>query len=151
MLGMRISRKAEYALRALIAMAREPAGRVHQIQELSRTENIPVKYLEQILLALRNGGLLGSKRGVGGGYTLQKLPAEISVGEVIELLDGPIAPIACALERPKEKCTCPDPAQCELRQFMRGVREQLDVLLFGKTIDDLLTLGRHRLVLAFDI
>ena len=65
---MRISRKAEYALRALVALARH--GRPLQIGELSRVENIPVKFLEQILLALRNDGLLASKRGVGGGYTL---------------------------------------------------------------------------------
>src|ERR1700728_4410704 len=66
-LGMRISKKAEYALRALAAIARQP--KCWQIQELSGRENIPIKFLEQILLALRHAGLLASKRGVGGGYT----------------------------------------------------------------------------------
>src|SRR5579862_5409592 len=67
--AVRISRKAEYALRALVALARH--GRPLQIGELSRVENIPVKFLEQILLALRNDGFLASKRGVGGGYALK--------------------------------------------------------------------------------
>src|SRR5258708_16820070 len=94
---MRISRKAEYALRALLLLARDNPDKVHQIQELSEAGRIPVKFLEQILLTLRNHGVLSSKRGVGGGYTLRRRPSEMSVLEVIELMDAPISPLPCAL------------------------------------------------------
>src|SRR5438093_11654287 len=104
---MRISKKAEYALRALVAIAR--LRRSAQVHELSRQENIPVKFLEQILLALKNAGILTSKRGVGGGYALRVGPSRITVGEVIRLMDGPLAPVPCAASQPDETCTCPDP------------------------------------------
>src|SRR4051794_28269196 len=120
---MRISKKAEYALRALVALARE--AKSWRIEELSARENIPIKFLEQILLALRHGGLLRSKRGVGGGYSLLRPASEISLGEVIRILDGPLAPIACAAERPGEMCSCPDPRTCPVRAAMSVVRRDL--------------------------
>ena len=118
---MRISKKAEYALRALVAMARTPA-RSWSIQEIASGERIPIKFLEQILLALRRGGVLNSKRGVGGGYTLVRAPEDISLGEVVVIFDGPLAPIACSAEQPAEHCTCPDPRTCPLRLIMTGSR-----------------------------
>ena len=136
---MRISRKAEYALRALVALGREP--RVWGIQELSERENIPVKFLEQILLTLRHAGLLTSKRGVGGGYALHRAAAEIAVADVIQTCDGPLAPVPCAAERPTEKCSCPDPRTCAVRLLMTSVRKDLAAMLGGKTIDDLLRLA----------
>ena len=90
---MKLSKKAEYALRALVAMGREREGTNFSIQDLARDERIPLKFLEQILLALKNGGLLRSKRGVGGGYQLVTHPARITLGEVITLFDGPFDPI----------------------------------------------------------
>lgn len=147
---MRISKKAEYALRALVAIARQPA-RSWSIQELAAGENIPIKFLEQILLALRHAGLLNSKRGVGGGYTLVRQPEEIHVSEVIELLDGPIAPVPCAAERPSEKCTCPDPRSCALRIMLTDVRRLLDQALGKKTIEDMVQSTPRGNTLAFDI
>src|SRR5690242_13614176 len=135
---MRISRKAEYALRALLLIAKDPPEKVHQIQEVSERGNIPVKFLEQILLILRNEGLLTSKRGVGGGYTLRKRPSEMVVLDVIEMLDGAIAPLPCALERSVEACGCPDLVHCPLRPLMRQARELLRDLFGNKTIQDLL-------------
>jgi Rrf2 family protein len=146
---MRISKKAEYALRALVVMAREP--RCHQIQALSRTENIPVKFLEQILLALRHAGVLSSKRGVGGGYTLRVDPSRITVGEVIVLLDGPLAPVPCAAAKPNEECSCPDPRTCSVRLFMTEVREKLEQQLGATSIEDLSRLGSQGAPLVFDI
>ncbi|MFZ4764435.1 MAG: RrF2 family transcriptional regulator [Roseimicrobium sp.] len=87
---MKISRKAEYALRAVLAMSRSTPGTVFSIQTLAVEEHIPLKFLEQILLVLRKGGLLQSRRGAGGGYHLVKAATRISVGEVIELVDGPL-------------------------------------------------------------
>lgn len=133
---MRLSKKAEYALRALVAIARQP--RSWPIQELSAQENIPIKFLEQILLALRHAGLLSSKRGVGGGYTLLKPAHQITLGEVLRVLDGPLAPVPCVAERPGEPCTCPNPDTCALRLTMATVRRELSALLESRTIDDML-------------
>ena len=148
---MRISRKAEYALRALLLIAKDPPEKVHQIQEVSEHGNIPVKFLEQILLTLRNEGLLTSKRGVGGGYTLRKRPSEMVVLDIIEMLDGPIAPLPCALERSIDPCGCPDPVHCPLRPLMRQARDQLRDLFGNKTIQDLLDEARGEHVLVFEI
>ena len=146
---MRISKKAEYALRALVAMARQP--RSWPIQELSTRENIPIKFLEQILLTLRHAGLLASKRGVGGGYTLAAQPSQITVGAVVRALDGPLAPVACAAERPAEECTCPDPRTCSVRLLMTQVRADLAAALENQTIADMLRLAPGADTLAFEI
>jgi Rrf2 family protein len=87
---MKISKKAEYALRALVAMSRSSVGTVFSIQTLASEESIPLKFLEQILLVLRKGGILHSRRGAGGGYQLARAAARISVGEILELIDGPL-------------------------------------------------------------
>ena len=146
---MRISRKAEYALRALVALARE--RRSWGIHELSERENIPVKFLEQILLALRHAGMLTSKRGVGGGYTLHRAADEITAAEIIRLFDGPLAPVPCAAERPTEKCTCPDPRTCSVRLLMLRVRADLAAALEKQTISDMLRLVPGADTLAFEI
>jgi Rrf2 family protein len=146
---MRISRKSEYALRALVFLARH-AGAC-QIQELSRREQIPVKFLEQILLTLRHAGFLASRRGVGGGYSLRMDPAQISVGEVIAAMDGPVAPVPCAAAVPAEKCTCPDPGRCAVRIFMTEVRVQLEETLAARSIEDLARLGTGGGILSFEI
>lgn len=146
---MRISRKAEYALRALVAIARQ--GKSCQIQELSVRENIPIKFLEQILLSLRHAGLLSSKRGVGGGYTLRKDPAAITVGEVIRTLDGPLALVPCAIEGQGEQCTCPDRTRCPVRLIMTEVRRDLAAMLEERTIEEMVKLAPSTEALAFDI
>ncbi len=122
-----------------------------QIHELSAQENIPIKFLEQILLAMRHAGLLASKRGVGGGYSLRKPASEISVGEVIRILDGPLAIVPCTVESPVESCTCPDPLTCPVRLMMTNVRRDLSAMLEGKTIDDMLKMAPPSGVIAFDI
>ena len=146
---MRISKKAEYALRALVVMARE--NKSWRIEELSARENIPIKFLEQILLALRHGGLLSSKRGVGGGYALLKPAAEVSLADIVEILDGPIAPIGCAAERPSETCSCPDPHTCPLRAMMSHVRSDLSEIMRSRSIEDMLRLAPGPDTLAFEI
>ena len=146
---MRISRKAEYALRALVALARH--GRPLQIGELSRVENIPVKFLEQILLALRNDGFLASKRGVGGGYTLKLAAEKIPVGEVVRALDGPVAPLPCAATTSNDvPCSCPDPRTCPIRRFMTQLHGEMNTLLDARTIEDLAKMDVGQ-ALAFEI
>ncbi len=94
---MRLSKRGEYGLRAMIALA-EPAlegdaPHMKQIKEISLRENISIKFLEQILLTLKNAGLLHSKMGVGGGYYLARSAGEITLGQIFRVLDGPVAPI----------------------------------------------------------
>ncbi len=147
---MRISKKAEYALRALTAMARH-ARKSWSIHELAAAERIPVKFLEQILLSLRRAGFLASKRGVGGGYILVRDAGEISVGDVIAVFDGPIAPVPCVNERGREGCSCPDPRTCPLRIMMTQVREEMAAALAERTIESLLRLSPGAADMAFDI
>jgi Rrf2 family transcriptional regulator, cysteine metabolism repressor len=147
---MRISKKAEYALRALAVIARQRT-KSWSIQELSDLEHIPLKFLEQILLTLRHAGVLASKRGVRGGYTLVRMPENIRLGEVIALFDGPLAPVPCAGEKPTQPCTCPDPRTCPLRQMMTGIRHEMAAMLESRTIEDLAKLAPTGTSLAFDI
>jgi Rrf2 family protein len=93
---MKISKKAEYAMRAVIGIARNPRNIPLQISELSNSESIPIKFLEQILLSLKKAGTLRSKRGASGGYYLEKDPSEISLGSILEIIDGPFDPIGLA-------------------------------------------------------
>jgi Rrf2 family protein len=146
---VRISRKAEYALRALVALARH--ARPLQIGELSRVENIPVKFLEQILLALRNDGFLASKRGVGGGYMLKQPAHKIPVGKVVRALDGPVAPLPCAATTSDDvPCSCPDPRTCPIRSFMTQLHGEMNALLDARTIEDLVRMDVGQ-ALAFEI
>lgn len=146
---MRISKKSEYALRALLVFVRRPGN--YQVQELSAQENIPVKFLEQILAALKRAGILSSKRGTGGGYALRANPALLSVGEVIEIMDGPLAPVSCAAEHSTERCSCPDMRTCAVRLLMTQVRDELATTLKGHTLSDMAALGRDSGGLAFEI
>jgi Rrf2 family protein len=146
---MRISKKAGYALRALAVMARR--GGSSSIHELSERERIPIKFLEQILLTLRHAGLLSSKRGVGGGYTLARPASEIGLLEIVQALDGPVAPLPCSAPRPTEPCTCPDPRTCPTRILMTEFRAKMVGWLGEKTLEDLVRLAPESGGLAFDI
>ena len=129
---MRLSKKGEYAVRALIEIgleAKQRPGNLIQISTVAQRTNIPEKFLEQILLALRNGGVLKSKRGVEGGYSLAKDAEDINLGEVIRLLDGPLAPIPCVSVTAYEACSCPDEASCGLRIAMQQVRDSIATIL----------------------
>jgi len=126
-------------------------GGSSSIHELSDRERIPVKFLEQILLSLRHAGLLNSKRGVGGGYTLARQPSDITILEILQALDGPVAPLPCTIERPTEPCNCPDPAMCPTRALMTGFRSEVVGWLGGKTLEDLSRLAPEPGGLAFEI
>lgn len=147
---MRLSKKAEYGLRALVAIARQPS-RSWSIQELAAQERIPIKFLEQILLALRHAGILSSKRGVGGGYTLVRSAEQIRLSEVIVIFDGQLAPVPCSVEKPTEPCTCPDPRTCPVRLTMLQVRQEIAAVLDERTIADMVRLAPGPAPLAFEI
>lgn len=132
-----ISQKAKYALRALVALARAPKGKPLVIGEIAQDQRIPKKFLEQILLDLKNKGILDSRRGKGGGYVLLKPAERISYGEIIRIIDGPIAPLPCLSITAYRKCTdCADEASCETRRVFADVAIQTRRVLDTTTIAD---------------
>jgi Rrf2 family transcriptional regulator, iron-sulfur cluster assembly transcription factor len=147
---MKLSKKAEYALRALLAMARAPETSTFAIQDIAASEHIPLKFLEQILLALKNGGLLRSKRGVGGGYQFQKVPSRITLGEVVTLIDGAFVPIACSSPEHAAACECGVPGGCGLGQTFGQLKEQVDAWLHGTTLAHVLEREKRETV-SFEI
>jgi Rrf2 family protein len=135
---MKISKRGEYALRALIdiGIAKELGRELVQIGELASQERLPVKFLEQILTQLKEAGYVDSKRGKYGGYHLLMPAEKISFGGVIRLIDGPLAPIACVSQTAYEPCTCPDEEHCGLRMLMLDVRNSLANILDRYTLAD---------------
>ena len=135
---MKVSKRGEYALRSLynLGIAQELGRPILQIRELAKKENIPVKFLEAILLELNRAGYLASKRGKGGGYFLKKPMARITIGEIVRLIDGPLAPISCASVTAYSPCSCPDEAHCGLRLLMVDVRNAISNILDKYTLAD---------------
>ena len=150
---MKLSKKAEYAMRALLAMSRAPEGTNFSIHDIATSERIPLKFLEQILLALKNGGLLRSKRGVGGGYQLQKAAARIPLGEIITIIDGPFHPIACSTAAGKigAKCECGIPGACGLGQTFAGLQHEVESWLNNTTLADVLERDKSADAVSFEI
>jgi Rrf2 family protein len=135
-----LSRKARYALRALYALAGDDARGPVLIADLAEREKIPRKFLEAILLELKNAGVLKSKKGKGGGYSLARPAEQITMGQVIRIIDGPLAPIPCASERAFVKCEeCVDEATCGTRQVMKKVRDAIAAILDSTTLADVQT------------
>lgn len=137
---MRLSKRGEYGLRAIIALA-EPAEKsdapqMMQIKEISVQEQISPKFLEQILLTLKNAGLLHSKMGVGGGYYLSRPAKEITLGQIFRVLDGPVAPVKCVSQMAYEPCGCPDEETCGLRLVMGDVRNAIADILDHTSLAD---------------
>jgi Rrf2 family protein len=124
---MKLSKKGEYALRAMLdlAMAHALDRELVPLSALAEAQKIPATFLEQILMELRQNGLLASTRGKYGGYSLARDPSEIMIGEVVRLIDGPLAPISCVSHTAYERCTCPDEEHCGLRAIMMDVRNSI--------------------------
>ncbi|PTY06540.1 Rrf2 family transcriptional regulator [Opitutaceae bacterium EW11] len=135
---MKLSKRGEYGLRALIdiGLARELGRDLLQLNELASNEKIPVKFLEQILIDLKQGGFLESVRGKYGGYRLSRPAKEIIIGQVVRFLDGPLAPIGCVSQTAYERCSCPDEAHCGLRMLMLDVRNAIAAILDRYTLAD---------------
>ena len=137
---MRLSKRGEYGLRAMINLADntdlDKSYPLVQIKDISERENIPPKFLEQILLALKNAGLLQSKMGFGGGYYLARPAAEINLGQIIRVLDGPLAPVRCVSQMAYQPCDCPDEQTCGLRMVMGDVRNAIADILDHTSLAD---------------
>lgn len=134
---MRLSKRGEYGLRAMIDLATWGEGNgVVQIKDIAERQNIPAKFLEQILLTLKNAGLLHSKMGIGGGYYLAKPAPDINLGQIVRILDGPLAPIRCVSQFAYEPCGCPDERTCGLRLAMLDVRNAIAKILDQTSLAD---------------
>ncbi len=134
---MKLSKRGEYGLRAMIDLATwEAQNGVVQIKEIAEREQIPAKFLEQILLTLKNAGLLQSKMGMGGGYHLAKSADQITLGQIVRVLDGPLAPLRCVSQMAYEPCGCPDEQTCGLRMVMGDVRNAIAGVLDRTTLAD---------------
>ena len=136
-----ISQKAKYALRALVSLARAQRGETMMIGDIAREQAIPKKFLEQILLELKRAGFVASRRGRTGGYELLKAPEEIRFGEVLRLIDGPIAPLPCLSKIAYRKCEdCREESSCEIRHVFERVTLATRAVLDSTTLADSLRL-----------
>jgi len=132
---MKLSTKGEYASRAMLELSLHfPKGLLH-IRDISSAQDIPERFLEQILLLLKRAGCLRSKKGPNGGYYLAKPPSEITVAEVIRIMDGPLAPIDCVSVTAHE--VCPREDYCGLRWLWKEVRDCIAEILENTTFKDL--------------
>jgi len=145
---MKISKRGEYTLRALIdlGIAAELGWPMLQISELAAKEKLPIKFLEQIFTQLKAAGYVKSRRGKFGGYSLARPMKRIKFGAVIRLIDGPLAPIRCVSQTSYERCTCPDEVHCGLRMLMFDVRNAITTVLDRFTLADIveITLRKYR-------
>ncbi len=136
-----ISKKTKYGLKSLLYLARKYDQGPILISDLAREERIPKKFLELILLALKNNGILQSKKGKGGGYYLGRPPREISVGNVVRVLEGPLAPVPCVSETAYARCQeCLDERTCGIRLVMKDVRDAISSILDKTSLADMLEL-----------
>ncbi len=134
---MKLSLRGEYALRALLVLGLEYDRPVVRIQAISKAQNIPKRFLEQILNDLKSAGVVQSKRGVAGGYRLARRPEEITLASIVRHIEGALAPVSCVSERFYEKCSCPDESRCAVRSVMKEVRDVLVEITERLTIADM--------------
>lgn len=137
-----LSKKAKYALKALLYLTKQQDKGLVIISDIAENERIPRKFLEAILVDLKTSGVLQSVRGKNGGYYLSKNPSEISVGNVIRMIDGPLAAIPCVSHLYYRKCDeCIDEATCEIRIVMKKVRDATADILDNTFLSDLETIS----------
>src|SRR5438270_2754475 len=140
---MKLSLRGEYALRALLVLALRHDEPLVRIQSISDEQNIPKRFLEQILNDLKSAGIVRSKRGVAGGYRLARRPDQITVASVVRHIEGALAPVSCVSERFYEKCSCPDESRCAIRNVMKEIREAVVKLAERITLADLCARARN--------
>lgn len=131
-----LTKKGKYGLKAMADLATLAPGETAFVTEIAERNNIPKKFLDTILLELRNSGFLRSKKGPSGGYALSKPAGEIVIGQVVRALDGPLAPIRCASRSAFETCEdCSHPESCSVRLSMTEVRDAMAAVLDNMTLE----------------
>lgn len=151
-----LSQKAKYAIQGLLHLARRGQGVPVLIREVAEKERLPRKFLEAILLELKEAGILKARPGKGGGYMLDRPPEAVSLARVIRLIDGPLAPLPCVSQTAYEACRdCLDERTCAIRWVMKQVRDATAKILGDTSLADLLrqeqVMGRGGAALDFDI
>jgi Rrf2 family protein len=140
-----LSQKAKYALQALLMLGQQRPDEPLLIAEIAEAQDLPKKFLELILLELKHHGILHSKRGKHGGYALARHPSDITFGEVVRIIDGPIANVLCASQTAYRRCSdCRDEASCAIRRVFRRVRDATSEILDSHTLADALRRGQKR-------
>jgi Rrf2 family protein len=134
---VRISRRSEYGLRALVDLVRHDGEGPIALTTLAVRNRLPVKFLEQIMSTLKHAGIVRTTLGTHGGYAMAAQPSSVSIGRIIRLLDGALAPLPCVSLRYYEPCSCPDEATCSLRDVMIDVRDSILEILDKETLADL--------------
>jgi Rrf2 family protein len=129
-----LSNKGKYGLKAMVFLVGVPEGELSFVGEIAASANIPKKFLDTILNELRNAGFVKSRKGRGGGYRLAKPATEIMIGNVIRVLDGPLAPIACASRTQYEPCDDCNEETCAVRKMMLEVRDAMAAILDNKSL-----------------
>jgi Rrf2 family protein len=144
---MKLSKRGEYALRSLINLGiGAKVGRPQlRVSELARAEDLPLKFLEQVMQQLREAGYVDAARGKLGGYRLAKPASQISIGQIVRLIDGPLAPIGCVSQTAYEPCNCPDEAHCGLRMLMLDVRNAIANILDRYTLADVVDVTTRKM------
>jgi Rrf2 family protein len=132
---MKITYKGDYALKAVLALAENYGQEIITIHELAARIDAPIKFLEQVLLDLKQGGFVESRRGKVGGYMLARAPSQIRLGEVVRFVDGPIEPISCCERR---YAGCKDMYSCAFRDIWHQVSESTALIIDGVTFEDIL-------------
>jgi Rrf2 family protein len=132
---MRVTAKGEYATQAALHLALQ-YPEVVTIQEIASRHHIPLKYLEQILLELKRGGVLESRRGVNGGYTLARPPAQISMGELLRIVDGAFAESSCTHSEERLGAVCVEGESCGLKAMWGDVQVAVEKILFATSLED---------------
>ena len=142
---MKLSVRGEYALRALLVLARDyqEDDAVVRIQEISNKQNIPKRFLEQILNDLKSAGIVESKRGIAGGYRLRRAPDRVNLAEIVRHIEGPLAPVSCVSEKFYEKCSCPDESRCAIRSVMKETRDAIVAVMERVTLAELAERSRQ--------
>ncbi len=155
MATMRLSRRSEYGIRALVDLVRseaalsaavtalavadeaQPHSTPVSLATLAQRNNLPPKFLEQIMSTLKHGGIVRTTLGAHGGYAMAMDPATVNIGRVIRLLDGALAPLSCVSLRYYARCSCPDETACSLRDVMLDVRDAMLEILDNETLAEL--------------
>ncbi len=140
---MKISSKGDYALRAILTLAlRNGEEKPVRLPEIAETNRIPAKFLEQIMIQLKGAGLVTSRRGRHGGYILAKLPQEITLGDVIRLIDGSLAPVGCVSRQGRVSCKLE--AGCVLKMIFNDIRERIGDIVDNVTFKDLCDMTENK-------
>jgi Rrf2 family protein len=134
---MKVSTRGEYGVRAMVSLARHYGAGSMSVAAIAKDSAIPYAYLEQLILPLRKSGLVAARRGAHGGYQLTRPPAEVKLGEVYRVMEGPIAPMDCVSEDLADQ-TCPLIPGCQTRPVWIKVRDSIASTLDSMTLADLL-------------